>query len=43
MSLNDNDSDGIPDHVDQCPNDPEVFNGFSDQDGCPDAVGGSYP
>jgi OOP family OmpA-OmpF porin len=32
----DNDSDGIPDRQDRCPNDPEDFDGFQDADGCPD-------
>ena len=34
----DSDGDGIPDDRDACPNDPEDFNGFEDQDGCPDAM-----
>ena len=32
----DSDGDGIPDDVDQCPNEPEDFDGFEDEDGCPD-------
>ncbi|MDH3729409.1 MAG: OmpA family protein, partial [Myxococcales bacterium] len=32
----DADGDGIPDDVDQCPNDPEDMDGFQDEDGCPD-------
>jgi OmpA-OmpF porin, OOP family len=32
----DKDGDGIPDDIDQCPNDPEDKDGFEDQDGCPD-------
>lgn len=32
----DQDGDGIPDDVDQCPLDPEDFDGFEDEDGCPD-------
>ncbi len=32
----DRDGDGIPDSVDQCPDDPEDFDGFQDEDGCPD-------
>ncbi|NLE47998.1 MAG: OmpA family protein [Sandaracinaceae bacterium] len=35
-SIGDADGDGIPDDVDQCPNDPEDFDGFEDEDGCPD-------
>ena len=33
---NDKDGDGILDDVDQCPLDPEDFEGFEDKDGCPD-------
>ena len=32
----DTDGDGIPDEDDACPNDPEDFDGFEDEDGCPD-------
>jgi outer membrane protein OmpA-like peptidoglycan-associated protein len=32
----DRDSDGIPDHLDACPDEPEDFDGFEDEDGCPD-------
>jgi hypothetical protein len=32
----DKDGDGIPDDVDQCPEDPEDKDGFEDSDGCPD-------
>jgi outer membrane protein OmpA-like peptidoglycan-associated protein len=32
----DNDHDGIPDSADRCPNEPETYNGFEDDDGCPD-------
>ena len=32
----DRDGDGIPDNVDKCPDDPENYNGFEDDDGCPD-------
>jgi outer membrane protein OmpA-like peptidoglycan-associated protein len=32
----DRDGDGIPDSVDRCPDEPENYNGFEDQDGCPD-------
>lgn len=34
----DTDGDGIPDETDQCPADAETFNGFQDEDGCPDAI-----
>jgi outer membrane protein OmpA-like peptidoglycan-associated protein len=34
--VGDRDGDGIPDDVDECPNDPEDFDGFQDEDGCPD-------
>lgn len=32
----DADGDGILDEDDECPNDPEDFDGFEDEDGCPD-------
>jgi outer membrane protein OmpA-like peptidoglycan-associated protein len=32
----DRDMDGIPDHLDACPDEPEDFDGFQDEDGCPD-------
>ncbi|MFH0921649.1 MAG: OmpA family protein [Fibrobacterota bacterium] len=32
----DSDNDGIPDKIDNCPNDPEDVDGFEDTDGCPD-------
>ena len=32
----DRDGDGIPDHKDQCPGEPEDFDGYMDWDGCPD-------
>ena len=32
----DRDADGIPDDRDRCPNQPETYNGYQDQDGCPD-------
>jgi outer membrane protein OmpA-like peptidoglycan-associated protein len=35
-SIGDRDGDGIKDDVDMCPDDPEDFDGFKDQDGCPD-------
>ena len=34
--IGDKDGDGIPDNVDKCPNDPETYNGYQDEDGCPD-------
>jgi parallel beta-helix repeat protein len=34
--LKDSDNDGIPDKYDQCPNEPEDYDGFQDEDGCPD-------
>src|SRR5207237_258446 len=34
----DRDGDGIPDVNDQCPNDPENYNGYQDEDGCPDRM-----
>jgi len=32
----DSDGDGIPDNEDQCPDMPEDFDGYMDNDGCPD-------
>jgi cysteine-rich repeat protein len=32
----DSDGDGIVDNLDKCPSQPEDFNGFEDDDGCPD-------
>jgi outer membrane protein OmpA-like peptidoglycan-associated protein len=32
----DRDGDGIPDQADQCPDEPENYNGYQDTDGCPD-------
>jgi len=34
----DTDEDGIPDSTDQCPDQPETYNGYRDEDGCPDRV-----
>lgn len=34
----DQDRDGLPDIVDQCPTEPERYNGVQDDDGCPDAT-----
>ena len=34
----DNDSDGIPNNSDSCVDAPETFNGFEDEDGCPDSI-----
>jgi hypothetical protein len=35
-SVKDSDGDGIPDDRDQCPTDPEDFDGYEDDDGCPE-------
>lgn len=35
-SIGDRDGDGYKDDIDQCPDDPEDFDGFEDADGCPD-------
>jgi outer membrane protein OmpA-like peptidoglycan-associated protein len=32
----DRDGDGIPDDIDKCPDEPEDYDGWSDEDGCPD-------
>ncbi|MET0593855.1 MAG: thrombospondin type 3 repeat-containing protein, partial [Polyangiaceae bacterium] len=37
--LIDRDGDTIEDAADKCPDEPEVFNGVTDEDGCPDAGG----
>jgi outer membrane protein OmpA-like peptidoglycan-associated protein len=36
LTLGDRDHDGIPDKIDQCPNEAEDLDGFQDEDGCPD-------
>ena len=36
-SISDQDVDGIPDGADKCPDEPEDFDGFQDEDGCPEA------
>lgn len=33
----DSDGDTIVDDIDQCPYEPETFNGYEDEDGCPDS------
>jgi outer membrane protein OmpA-like peptidoglycan-associated protein len=35
-AIGDRDGDGIKDDVDKCPDEPEDFDGFEDEDGCPD-------
>jgi outer membrane protein OmpA-like peptidoglycan-associated protein len=35
-SIGDRDGDGYRDDTDECPNEPEDFDGFADEDGCPD-------
>jgi outer membrane protein OmpA-like peptidoglycan-associated protein len=35
-NIGDRDGDGIKDDVDRCPDDPEDYDGFQDDDGCPD-------
>jgi outer membrane protein OmpA-like peptidoglycan-associated protein len=35
-SIGDRDGDGMRDDVDQCPDEPEDFDNFSDEDGCPE-------
>jgi len=35
-NIGDRDGDGILDNVDKCPDDPEDFDQFEDEDGCPD-------
>ena len=38
VPIADSDNDGFNDDVDDCPNLPEMVNGFEDNDGCPDEV-----
>ncbi len=35
-NIGDRDGDGLKDDVDKCPDDPEDFDDFEDEDGCPD-------
>jgi outer membrane protein OmpA-like peptidoglycan-associated protein len=35
-NIGDRDGDGIKDDVDQCPNEPEDYDDFEDEDGCPE-------
>ncbi len=35
-NIGDRDGDGFKDDVDKCPDDPEDFDGFEDEDGCPE-------
>ncbi|HJL16728.1 MAG TPA: OmpA family protein [Sandaracinaceae bacterium LLY-WYZ-13_1] len=35
-SMGDRDGDGLRDDVDRCPDEPEDFDGFADEDGCPE-------
>jgi len=37
-TIPDTDGDGFLDNVDGCINQPETFNGFEDDDGCPDSI-----
>ena len=34
----DNDGDGFLDSEDYCPNEPEIYNNYLDDDGCPDVI-----
>jgi outer membrane protein OmpA-like peptidoglycan-associated protein len=36
LAKRDTDGDGIPDDVDECIKAPETFNGYKDEDGCPE-------
>lgn len=36
QEMKDSDGDGIPDHSDKCPTEPEDKDGYQDADGCPD-------
>ena len=35
-NIGDRDGDGLKDDIDQCPDNPEDFDGFEDEDGCPE-------
>ena len=37
IASSDSDADGIPDDVDKCPDQMETFNGYEDEDGCPES------
>jgi outer membrane protein OmpA-like peptidoglycan-associated protein len=34
----DQDADGVPNRPDRCPTEPETYNGYQDEDGCPDRM-----
>jgi len=36
--VDDRDGDGIADNLDKCPDQPEDYNGYQDDDGCPDIL-----
>src|SRR5215510_1900950 len=36
VRIGDRDGDGAKDDVDRCPDDPEDYDAFEDQDGCPE-------
>ncbi len=38
QNYQDSDQDNISDNVDQCPNEPENYNNYQDEDGCPDQI-----
>ena len=38
--ITDSDGDGVQDAADLCPNEPETWNRYLDQDGCPDEIVG---
>lgn len=38
VTSTDTDKDNIPDNLDACPSQPETYNGYLDNDGCPDTV-----
>ncbi len=40
-SVGDRDGDGIKDDIDKCPDEREDFDGFEDEDGCPESGNGS--
>ena len=38
VAITDSDQDGYLDEFDSCPSDPETWNKYNDEDGCPDSL-----
>ena len=43
QNYEDSDQDNVPDNVDQCTGEPENYNNYQDEDGCPDEIPESAP